>query len=176
MPSIEGSGVQMRTGIRSYAAATLAGIILAIASTTAEAASDNRIASKGQVRYLSYTNIGNNSGGHVINYALQTLKWKKSGRKIRFSGRCASACTLYLGLPAENMCISPGASFHFHAPYGASARGNRIARSYMLRTYPGWVRAWLNRNGGLNSRLVAMNYSYASRFIKSCATLTAQSN
>jgi hypothetical protein len=139
-------------------------------------AEGERVARLSGSQTQGYVNIGNNSGGQVISFGLQMLKWKRAGHKVRFSGRCASACTLYLALPAKNMCISPGASFHFHAPYGGNARGNIVARSYLLRNYPGWVRTWLSRKGGLGPRLVAMNYGYASRFIKPCAVRTAQAD
>lgn len=139
-------------------------------------AESQRLASLGGSQTSGYVSIGNNSGGQVIRFGLQMLKWKRAGHKVRFSGRCASACTIFLALPSKNMCISPGASFHFHSPYGGDARGNKVARSYMLRNYPGWVRAWLSRNGGLGPRLVAMNYSYASRFIRPCAVRTAQAD
>jgi len=122
-----------------------------------------------------YVNIGTNHGGQVLGFARQALKWKRNGTRVRFSGRCASACTLYLSLAPKKMCITPSASFHFHAPYGANAKGNRGAKAYMLRTYPSWVRSYISNKGGLSSRMISMNYGYASRFIKTCGTKTAQS-
>lgn len=150
--------------------------LLLTGSEKAAFAGNERLASRGGSQTNGYVSIGNNSGGQVISFGLQMLKWKRAGHRVRFSGRCASACTIYLALPSKNMCISPGASFHFHSPFGGNSRGNKVARSYMLRNYPGWVRAWLNRNGGLGSRLVAMNYSYASKFIRPCAVRTAQND
>jgi hypothetical protein len=162
----------------TYVKAGLWGVVLTTLLVTgfdkAALAESDRVTGLSVSQTSGYVNIGNRSGGQVVSFGLQMLKWKRAGHKIRFSGRCASACTLYLALPSKNMCISPGASFHFHAPYGGNARGNKVAKSYMLRNYPDWVRAWLGRNGGLGPRLVAMHYSYASRFIRPCAVQTAQ--
>lgn len=150
-------------------------VLLCSAGGQAEAESRTRLAQIGSSTGQQVT-ISNNSGGQVIRFGLQMLKWKRGGHKIRFAGRCASACTIYLALSPKNVCLSSGASFHFHNPYGASASGNRMARSYLLRNYPGWVRAWLTRNGGLSQRVLVMNYSYASRFLRPCATRTAQAD
>jgi hypothetical protein len=99
---------------------------------------------------------------------------KQSGKPVQFAGSCLSACTIYLALPPSQTCISPGASFGFHAPYGSTPSGNRMARMYMLKTYPGWVRSWISSRGGLSSRVITMNYAYASKFMKPCGTATAQ--
>lgn len=118
--------------------------------------------------------IGSDRGGYVINYGLRMLRWRKNGTQVQFSGNCQSACTLYLGLATRQTCISPGASFGFHLPYGASKRGNRIARGFMLRNYPGWVRSWISAQGGLSGQMKTMGYGYASRFIKPCGSVVAR--
>src|SRR5688572_32932908 len=112
--------------------------------------------------------IRNDRGGHAISYALKMMKLRESGRPVRFVGRCASACTLYLALPSEQTCVSSGATFRFHAPYGAHRSGNAFMARYMLKSYPGWVRSWIHENGGLWSRTIVMDYSYASRFMRIC--------
>jgi hypothetical protein len=128
----------------------------------------------GPSRQQNYVRIGGDRGGYVVQYALRMLKLKQSGRPVQFGGRCQSACTIYLALPRSQTCISPGASFGFHAPYGAGSRGNHFARMYMLNSYPGWVRSWISSRGGLSSRVITMDYAYASRFMKTCGTATAQ--
>lgn len=122
----------------------------------------------------SRVSIGSDRGGYVINYGLRMLRWRRNGTQVRFSGSCQSACTMYLGLAASQTCISPGASFSFHLPYGSSKRGNRLARDFMMRNYPGWVRSWIRSQGGLNSRMKTMGYGYASRFIKPCGSVVAR--
>lgn len=112
--------------------------------------------------------IHNDQGGAVITYALQVAKIKRAKTTVHIVGQCNSACTLYLGLPSNLVCISSGASFGFHKPFNASKKGNRIATQYMLRQYPSWVRSWIVSNGGLSSRLIVMNYKTASQHLKSC--------
>lgn len=119
--------------------------------------------------------IRNDRGGQVIHYALRMLRAKEAGRPVRFSGRCNSACTLFLALPRGKTCVSPSASFGFHLPYGASRRGNQVAAQYLLSSYPGWVRSWISDQGGLTGRIKTMNYAYASRFLPTC-TQTARSS
>src|SRR5215212_8574963 len=89
----------------------------------------------GPSRSQNYQRIGGDRGGYVVHYALRMLKLKQSGRPVQFAGSCFSACTIYLALPPSQTCISPGTSFGFHAPYGSSPSGNRMARLYMLKSY-----------------------------------------
>lgn len=117
---------------------------------------------------MRYSTIGNDSGGYVIKYALRMMKMKQSGTNVKFNGRCDSACTLYLALPNSRTCATTNASFRFHLPLGTSPRGVKVARNYMMKSYPGWVRSWINQNGGLSNRLMTMNASYAQKFIGSC--------
>ncbi len=112
--------------------------------------------------------VRNDPGGYVIDYALKMRKMERSGREIRFHGRCDSACTLFLALPKTQACVSRGAAFGFHLPMGESARGNRVAANFMLNTYPAWVRNWLAANGGLTTRLKVMRFDYASRHMPEC--------
>jgi hypothetical protein len=114
--------------------------------------------------------IGSDAGGVVIQYGLRMLRWRGNGTRVRFTGACRSACTIYLGLASSQTCISPGASFGFHSPFGAAGRGNAIAQSFMMRNYPGWVRSWIRGQGGLNSQIKTMSYGYASRFIRPCGS------
>ncbi len=126
-------------------------------------------------RSHQYVTVGSDRGGYVIKYAVRMLKWRESGTPLRFTGRCESACTIYLALPSHQTCIAPGASFRFHAPYGAGTQnGNRIALSYMLNSYPGWVRSWIKSKGGLSRQLISMDYKYASKFMRTCGAQTVE--
>lgn len=118
--------------------------------------------------------IGSDRGGLVVDYGLRMLRWRQNGTRVRFSGHCQSACTLYLGLASSQTCISQGASFSFHSPFGASGKGNRAAQAFMMRNYPGWVKSWIRSKGGLSSGMKTMSYSYASRFIKPCGSAVAR--
>lgn len=112
--------------------------------------------------------ITNNSGGMIVQYALKAAQFRRAGTKVKFRGRCDSACTLYLGLPKHQVCVAPGAYFRFHSPSARSSRSARMAKSYMMGRYPSWVQSWIQRKGGLSGRLVTMDYAYASRFLPSC--------
>jgi hypothetical protein len=120
-------------------------------------------------RYNSIS-IANNAGGAIGRFVLQAAYLKRARTAVRFTGQCDSACTLLLALPKSQTCIAPGASFRFHAPVARSSRAARLAHVYMMRKYPGWVRSFINRNGGLTRRLVKMDHRYASKFIRSCGT------
>jgi hypothetical protein len=118
--------------------------------------------------------ISNNSGGNIASFALNAADYRNSGALIKFNGRCDSACTLYLGLPSRQTCISQGAYFRFHSPHSASARSVKLAQAYLMQKYPGWVRSWISRNNGLSSNLITMDYSYASKFIRPCSAVASR--
>ncbi|MGX9145476.1 hypothetical protein [Mesorhizobium sp. 128a] len=112
--------------------------------------------------------ISGDRGGYVIDYAIRALKMRRSGTFVRFNGSCDSACTLYLSMPRSKVCITQNASFGFHLPYGVSARGNQVAANFMMKNYPGWVRGWIAKRGGLKSSIATMTYADASRFLPTC--------
>ena len=112
--------------------------------------------------------ISNNSGGMIVQFAIKLAEYRDAGTLIKFSGRCDSACTLFLSLPKQQTCIKPGAYFRFHAPSARSSRSERSAQAFMMTKYPDWVRSWIQAKGGLSSRLFKMDYAYASRFIPNC--------
>jgi hypothetical protein len=141
---------------RIFATATVLAVVLASASTAETANSRSTVS------------ISNNSGGTIADFALSAAEYQSAGTLVQFDGRCDSACTLFLGLPSHQTCINQGAYFRFHAPFGVSARAQRIAQAYLMHKYPGWVRAWIGRNNGLTSQLVTMDYGYASKFIRTC--------
>lgn len=131
-------------------------------------------ATEGQLPVLSgrkSVSISNNSGGVIGSFALQAAEFQAAGTLVKFSGRCDSACTLFLSLPREQTCIGPKAYFRFHAPSARSSRLARTAQSYMMANYPEWVRSWIEQKGGLSRLLFTMDYAYASRFIPSCETI-----
>ena len=112
--------------------------------------------------------ISGDRGGYVVEYAIRVLKTRRAGGFVRFDGACESACTLYLSMPKSRVCVTRNASFGFHLPYGAGARGNQIAADFMMRNYPGWVRGWIAKRGGLKGYIATMTYADASRFLPTC--------
>lgn len=107
-------------------------------------------------------------GGSVIEYARRVSNARIGGHVVRITGRCESACTLFLAMPPSRVCLSRGSSFTFHLPYGARADFNTWAANYMMQSYPQWVRSYIQAHGGLSHRLLRMDYAYASRFLPTC--------
>ena len=117
---------------------------------------------------VSQVTIRNNRGGHLLKFALRAKQLARDNRRVRISGRCSSACTMYLTMPSDLTCITSRASFGFHLPYGASREDNAVAAKYMIRSYPQWVRQWIASKNGLNHSMKTMPYSYASQYMKTC--------
>jgi hypothetical protein len=157
-------------------AVLLVACVIAISGSPASAGKRIRFASLPSNNDYSpgSVSIGSDRGGVVINYGLRMLRWRQNGTRVRFSGSCQSACTIYLGLASAQTCISSGASFGFHSPFGATGRGNRVAQNFMMRNYPGWVRSWIRSQGGLSGQIKTMGYGYASRFMKPCGSAVAR--
>lgn len=107
-------------------------------------------------------------GGLMTGYSMKMMKLRDRGTKVRFAGRCDSACTLYLALPRDQTCIAPGAKFRFHAPSAATRKASLTARDYLLESYPRWVKAWIRSKGGLSRNIITMDYAYARRFLNPC--------
>lgn len=58
--------------------------------------------------------IHNNRGGNVLQMMARRAELERSGRPVRITGVCNSACTMLITLP--NACLHPDASVGFHAP------------------------------------------------------------
>lgn len=110
--------------------------------------------------------IGNSRGGEIIDFAIKYAKIEKSGSMVKIAGSCQSACTLVLTL--RNVCVTPSAKFMFHAPYGASIKGNKIAKDYLWKKYPAWVKSYINARGGLTKKEIWMDYSVLKKRMKTC--------
>ncbi|MFC6445511.1 hypothetical protein [Shinella zoogloeoides] len=118
----------------------------------------------------SFYTVRNDHGGVIVDYAIKAAQLEQTGQTVKFAGRCDSACTLYLGISEDQLCVTPSARFGFHLPFGSSSQGNRFATTYLLKKYPRWVIGWLRDNGGLNRNLKVMPYEYVSQHIRPCDT------
>lgn len=107
-------------------------------------------------------------GGNIASYIIQSEEFRADQSSVAFNGSCESACTLYLGLAPEQICIMPGASFRFHAPSARSVRARMSAEQIMMKKYPDWVKDWIAANGGLRPQLMTMEYQTAKQHIQSC--------
>ena len=154
----------MIRAIRGVAAVCLATAISAC-SQTGNIFSDGLFSSAISTHEVT---IRHDHGGSVAEYAKKRERYLDDNRLVRFAGDCASACTMFLGLPSDQTCIMPGATFSFHRPYGGSPEQNQQVLFYMIYTYPQWVRDWIEAEGGLTTTLKVMSNTYASQFIQSC--------
>ena len=112
--------------------------------------------------------VKNDSGGYVVAYAMRVARLTQDKKALRFAGRCDSACTMYLGLPRNKVCLEPGAYFRFHRPTARSNATVAAATDFLNKSYPAWVRRWIAANGGLTGSLKTMSYAYASKYLPTC--------
>jgi hypothetical protein len=162
---------QMKIGTLLLRAVVLAGACMAGAVANAEntlPTAEETLPYQSSPKTVS---ISNNSGGVIVLFALQVAEYRDAGTLVKFSGKCDSACTLFLSLPKKQTCINPGAYFRFHAPSAKSSRAKRTAQAFLMAKYPDWVRSWIQEKGGLSHQLFRMDYTYASQFIPSCGVI-----
>jgi hypothetical protein len=100
-------------------------------------------------------------GGEVAEYLKLFELVRQSGERVIIDGPCYSACTLVLStVPRQRICVTPRAVLGFHAARLVDAYGNdvradelrRLVTRLVAATYPGGVRAWIRRHGGLTDR------------------------
>jgi hypothetical protein len=120
--------------------------------------------------------VSDNSGGNIAQYLARTEEYRETQTQVSFEGRCDSACTLYLSLAPEQICIGQNAYFRFHSPIANSQRVQRMAIQVLMERYPYWVQDWIFQQGGLTRHFMTMDYAYASQFIQPCTELAVASN
>ncbi|WP_314962484.1 hypothetical protein [Bradyrhizobium cosmicum] len=100
-------------------------------------------------------------GGQVGPFLDLFEKVRQSGERVVIDGPCLSACTLVLSIvPGERICVTKRAVLGFHAARSVDRRGRVYAEpeasDAVLQAYPGPVRDWISRRGGLSSRLLLL--------------------
>lgn len=100
-------------------------------------------------------------GGQVGPFLDLFEKVRASGERVVIDGPCLSACTLVLSIvPGERICVTRRAVLGFHAARSADRQGRFYAEpeasEAVLEAYPGPVRDWISRRGGLTSRLLLL--------------------
>ena len=100
-------------------------------------------------------------GGQVGTFLDLFERVRDSGERVVIDGPCLSACTLVLSLvPNERICVTRRAILGFHAARSVDRRGRMHAEpeasEVVLEAYPGAVRSWIRRHGGLTARLILL--------------------
>jgi len=100
-------------------------------------------------------------GGTVGTFLDLYAQVRASGERVVIDGPCLSACTLVLSIvPGERICVTKRAVLGFHAARSIDRRGRVYAEpeasEAVLEAYPGPVRDWISRRGGLSSRLLLL--------------------
>ena len=100
-------------------------------------------------------------GGVVGSFLDLFEKVRESGERVVIDGPCLSACTLVLSIvPGDRICVTRRAVLGFHAARSVARRGRFYAEPEasvaVLAAYPGPVRDWISRRGGLTSRLLLL--------------------
>jgi hypothetical protein len=123
--------------------------------------------------------IAEDRGGQIGHY-LQTFEVvRSSGESVVVDGDCLSACTLVLGLvPHERICATPRARFGFHAAWMPDADGrpvtSPVGTQALWNIYPGNVRHWIRKHGGLSRRMIYMEGRALTGIVASCSQPTRQ--
>jgi hypothetical protein len=112
-------------------------------------------------------------GGEVGPFLDLFEKVRASGQRVVIDGPCLSACTLVLSVvPEDRICVTRRAVLGFHAARSIDRRGHLFAEpeasEMVLRTYPDPVRAWIERRGGLTSRLLKLRGRELRMMYPSC--------
>jgi hypothetical protein len=100
-------------------------------------------------------------GGEVGPYLRLFGLLAQSGECTAIDGPCFSACTLVLStIPQDRICVTPRAIPGFHTARLVDESDQVYPAPYATRvvidTYPGAVRAWIKRRGGLTSRPILL--------------------
>ena len=108
-----------------------------------------------QVRILA------SPGGQIGPFLALFSVLRESGQRVIIDGPCLSACTLVLSMvPRSRICVTRRAVLGFHGAWYRDDYGRAItvpeASTIVLRNYPLAVRNWIQRRGGLTSRVLLL--------------------
>jgi hypothetical protein len=112
-------------------------------------------------------------GGQVGPFLDLFEEVRQSGERVVIDGPCLSACTLVLSMvPSERICVTRRAILGFHAARSIDRRGRTYAEpeasQLVLEAYPAPVRLWIERRGGLSSRLLLLQGRELAAMYRRC--------
>lgn len=90
-------------------------------------------------------------GGRLLAYIAEVDRLNARGEAKRLDGRCASACTVFLGV--RRVCVTARARLWFHAAHttAPTATPDPFGTMKMLAYYPARVREWAIRTRALEA-------------------------
>lgn len=105
--------------------------------------------------------ISDDPGGQIGEYLAKFRALRLSGERVEIDGTCASACTMLLGtIPRNRICVTPRAVLEFHSAWDPTPTGGQqvseAGNQILWSTYPGQVRKWIARHGGLRSQIIEL--------------------
>ena len=112
-------------------------------------------------------------GGPVVPFVELFERVRASGERVVIDGPCLSACTLVLSMvPNNRICVTRRAVLGFHAARSIDQHGRIYAEpeasELVLGAYPAAVRGWIQRRGGLSSRLLLLRGRELAAIYPSC--------
>jgi hypothetical protein len=117
--------------------------------------------------------ISHDKGGQIGPYLDAFVNLRKSGQSVIIDGPCLSACTIVLGvLPRERICVTQRAQLGFHAAWNPGRDGRPVLSQAGTRAlwdiYPGDIRAWLKKRGGLKPKMVFLSGRELMAMYRTC--------
>lgn len=115
------------------------------------------------------------NGGNVLAYLQFFALLEQSGERVVLDGPCFSACTLVLtAIPRERLCVTSRAVLGFHAAQFFDTRSRKrypapAATQVLASTYPEGVRNWIDRHGGLTSKVILLRGQELASLYSRCA-------
>jgi hypothetical protein len=107
--------------------------------------------------------ISNDKGGQIGPYLDAYLNIRNNtAERVMIDGPCLSACTIVLGvIPRERLCVTRRAQLGFHAAWNPGNDGRPVLSEAGTKAlwdlYPGEIRQWLKRKGGLKTKMVILS-------------------
>ncbi len=110
--------------------------------------------------------ITSDHGGAFPDYVAHVEQARASGQRVVIDGPCESGCTLYLNLPAKQICATGRGSFGFHAATdGQFGLPHPETTQKIWDAYPPSVRIEIGKRGGLWLNVIRFP---ARRFVRAC--------
>jgi hypothetical protein len=119
--------------------------------------------------------IADDRGGRIGTYIDKYENLRHNGETVIIDGMCASACTIVLGaVNPDRICITPRANLGFHAAWDFGPDGrqitNPVATRMLYSIYPGHIKRWISRRGGLKPGMIFLRGRELAGMYKPCFT------